>query len=494
MMIRIILTFLFLVNFLHADKYPKFFSKLGTPLYKAAEAFNQLSHLEGMEEKAHYYQTDVQHLLSVAKSVEADPKTKKEERREYVRRLRLLEKEHNEILFIINTSLLKSIDNDDYQTFSLIMKSDLDAILNNNVIRKRSMAYYVSNRTRGKIDKLDEIFSTIESNPSLLDYIQGHLPKVQYVKQVYTIDGPTQKLALSTNERFAYLASNRHCFKILDISNFSSSSELSSFEHPDQNCHLVNIKLSQDAKHTYLSDLNNGFYIIDISDPQSLIMEGEYPRIKALYSLVSKDDKTAFVVQKDRGFSILNISNKEEPRLLSNYNRGLKVSSLAYDENRSMLYVSHDKGLSLLDVSILGNPREILTFNVENGSSHVILSLKKKVAYLSSLAEGVHVLDISDDHNVSYISNYQTPKEAYHLTLSKDEDSLFISAMEDGVYHVDTKDLKDLRHRMSYKIDDKLSSEEDAAAYSSTLSTSQRHLYISYGKLGIAKVKLKTNY
>lgn len=159
-----------------------------------------------------------------------------------------------------------------------------------------------------------------------------------------------------------------------------------------------------------------------------------------------------------------------------------------------MLYVSHDKGLSLLDVSILGNPREILTFNVENGSSHVILSLKKKVVYLSSLAEGVQVLDISDDHNISYISSYQTPKKAYHLTLSKDEESLFISAMEDGVHHVDTKNLQDLRHLITYKVENTLSSEGNTAAYSSTLSASQMHLYISYGKLGIAKVKLKTNY
>ena len=490
-MIRILLIFLLLVNFLHSDEYPKFFSKLGTPLYKAAKAFTQLSHLEGMEDRAQYYQADAQHLLSVAKSVEADPKTKKEERKEYVRRLRLLEKDHNEILLIINASLLKSIDNDDYQTFSLIMKSDLDTILNNNVIRKRSMAYYVSNRSRGKIDKLDKIFSSIDSDPSLFDYIQGHLPKIQLIEQIYTIDGPTQKLSLSTNERLAYLASSKHCFKVLDINNFSSSSEISSFEHPNQNCHLVNVELSQDSKHAYLSDLNNGFSIIDISDPDSLIMEGEYPRLKALYSLTSNDDKTAFVAQKDRGLSILNISNKEDPRLLANYNRGLKVKSLAFDEERSMLYVSHDKGLSLLDVSILGNPREVLTYEVENGSSHVVLSLDKKVAYLSSLAEGVHVLDISNDHNISLISRYQTPKKAYHLTLSKDEGSLFISAMEDGVYHVDTKDPKDLRHRVTYRTDNSLSLEEDAAAFSSTLNPSQTHLYISYGKLGIAKVKLK---
>ncbi len=490
-MIRILLIFLLLMNFLHADEYPKFFSKLGTPLYKAVKAFEQLSHLEGLEEKVGYYRDDAQHLLSVAKSVEADPKTKKEERKEYVRRLRLLEKEHNEIMLMINAALLKSIDNDDYHIFSMIIKSDLNAILDNNVIRKRAMAYYVSNRTRGKIDKLDKIFSSIDSDPSLLDYVQGHLPKTKFIEDIYTIDGPTQKLSLSPNERFAYLASSKHCFKVLDINDFSSSSELSSFEQPDQNCHLMDVTLSHDAKHAYLSDLNNGFSIIDITDPLSLIVEGEYPRIKALHSVASKDDKIAFVVLKDRGLSILDISNKEEPRLLSNYNRGLKVSALAYDENRSMLYVSHDKGLSLLDVSTLGNPREVLMYEVENGSRHVALSLKKKVAYLTSSSDGVQVLDISNDHNISHISNYQTPEEAYHLTLSKDESSLFISAMKDGIYHVDTTDLKDLRHQTTYKVQTRSSSDEEPAALSSTLSTSQMHLYISYGKLGVAKVKLK---
>ncbi len=490
-MTRIILIFLTLANLLHSDSYPKFFSKLGTPLYKAADAFSTLSHLEGMQEKVHYYQADAQHLLSVAKDVEADPKAKKEERKEYVRHLRLLEKEHNEILTILNTHLFKSIDNDDYKTFSLIMQSDLDAILNNNVIRKRSMAYYVANRTRGKIDKLDKIFSSINSDPSLHDYIQGHLPRVEFIEQVYTTDGTTRKLTLSKDGRLAYIAGGQHCFKTLDIGDFSSSGEISSFEHPDGNCDLISVALSKDLRHAYLSDLNNGVSILDISDPQSLIMEGEYPRMKALFALISNDDKTAFIVQKDRGLGILDISNKEEPKLLSNYNRGLKVTSLAYDENRSMLYVSHEKGLSLLDVSIFGNPREVLNYPVEGGSSYVILSPKKNIAYLSCLEEGVHVLDVSDDHNISYVSRYQTAKQAHHLTLSKDEASLFISAMEDGVYHVDTRNLKDLRHIMTYKVDDTLSSQENTMAFSSTLDPSQTDLYISYGKLGLAKVKLK---
>lgn len=490
-MIRIFLIFIALANLLYADEYPKFFSKLGTPLYKADKAFTQLSHLEGMEEKAQYYHSLAEHLLNVAKSVEADPKTKKEERKEYVRQLRLLEKEHNDILLALNTILLKSIDTDDYKTFAQIMNTDLDAILNNNVIRKRAMAYYVSTRTRGKIDKLDKILSSIESDPRLSTYVQGHLPKVQIIGNIYPIDGPTRKLSLSRSEKLAYLASSEHCFKVHSIKDFSSASEISSFEFPDQSCNLVNVNLSEDFQHAYLSDLNNGFAIVDISRPQALILEGEYPKIKALYSLTSQDDKTAFVIRKNHGISILNIANKEEPKLLSNYTHGLKASHLAYDENRSMLYVAHDKGLSLLDVSILGNPREILHYDVKNGSSHVVLSPGKNVAYLSSYEEGVHVLDISDEHNITHISSYQTLEKAYHLTLSQDEGSLFISTMKSDVHHVDTKDLKDLRHLVSYRLENRTDSHEEPSAFSSTLSPSQTHLYISYGKAGIAKVELK---
>ncbi len=491
-MTRIFLIVLLFSPFAYTNaEYPEFFSKLGTPLYKADKAFMQLSHLEGMEKKAEYYHSRSQHLLSVAKSVEADPKTKKAERKAYVRQLRLLEKEHNEILLTINAILLKSIDNDDYKTFSQIINADLDTILDNNVIRKRSMAYYVSNRTRGIIDKLDKILSSIDSDPQLSDYVQGHLPKVQLIEETYALDGPIHNLSLSRNAKLAYLASDRHCFKLLQIKNFSSTSELSSFAFPEKECRLVHVNLSRDFTHAYLSDLNNGFAIMDVTRPRSLVLEGAYPRMKALYSLTSDDEKTAFVVHKNRGISILNISNIEEPRLLANYNHGLKASRLAYDENSSRLYVTHEQGLSVLDVSILGNPREVLRYDLAQGAYDIVLSTKRKAAFLSSYDEGVHVLDISDEQNITRISRYQTSEKAHQLTLSEDETALFISTMTKDLYHVDTRKLDDLRHVVTYRLEEKADSEEVPTAFSATLDRSQTHLFISYGAAGIAKISLK---
>ncbi len=485
-MFRIIF-FLFLsTHFIYADDYPKFFAELGTPLYKSDKAFYQLSHLINAKNELQAYHEQAKFLLHLSTNIKAD-KTK---RKMYIQGLRLLEKKQKKILLSLNTVLLHSIDKDDYQTFSTILESDLDAILEIPVIRKRSMAYYLANRTRGKIEKLDALYASIDKYPHLAQYIQGHLPKEVLVQGHYNIDDhASHKLTFSSDTRLAFLAGGTHCLKVLSIENFSETSKLSSFETTEKDCELVDISLSKNHRLAYLSDLNNGFIIMDISDPNVLIIKSEFSKIKARTSLITKDDKTAFVVHDNRGFSILDISDKEEPKLLATYNYGLKVSSLAYDASRSLLYVTHDKGLSILDVSILGNPREVFLYPKDQGASHIALAIDKKIAYLSLMQKGVEVIDISDEKSIQHISNYYTPQSAYHLTLSPDAGSLFISAADDGVYHVDTKDLHDLRHVVTYKI--KSPSRSNAIALSTTLNDYASELFISYENAGIAKVPLK---
>ena len=339
-MLRIIFSLFLFFSSVYADTYPKFFAELGTPLYKADKAFSQLSHLINAKDELQAYHEQAKFLLHLSKNIQAD-KTK---RKIYIQGLRLLQKKQKKILLSLNTVLLHSIDKDDYQTFSVILGSDLDAILEIPVIRKRSMAYYLANRTRGTIDKLDAIYASIENYPHLAKYIQGHIPKEVFVQGHYKIDDhASHKLAFSSDTRLAFLAGGTHCLKVLSIENFSETSKVSSFEATEKDCELVDISLSQNHRLAYLSDLNNGFIIMDISDPTSLIIRSEFSNIKARSSLISKDDKIAFVVHNNRGLSILDIHDKEEPRLLSTYNHGLKVSSLAYDSSQSLLYVTHDK-------------------------------------------------------------------------------------------------------------------------------------------------------
>ncbi len=483
-MFRTLFILFMMTLFSFADEYPKFFAQLGTPLYEADKAFTRLISLEGMQEKSELYHIEAQKLLHFAQDLEKEPEKLAAKRKTYVKRLRALQKVHDEILRIVNANLLKSIDTDNYPHFYAIIDSGIDAILENPVIRKRVMAYYIGHRTRGKLTALDNIYATLDSDTSLKEYVKGHLPKIELIPSTYSSGGNVHKTQFSKNEKLAYLADGNHCFKVVDAHDFATASEFGSYEFPESECALMDITISSDFKYIFLSDLRNGFAIIDVSYAIAPLLQGQYSQIKALASLASTDGQIAYVVQHERGLSILDISNKEEPRLLANYNHGLSINNIALDEAHSRLYLAHTKGLSVLDISMLGNPREVLSFEVEGGSNHVALSPTKKIAYLASQLSGVQVLDISDEHNLTLISNYQTPHDAHHLTLSKDESTLYISSLHDGVHKVDAKDTSYLKHILTYKV------EKEASAFSTQLDKDEKNLFISYGEAGLAKIEL----
>jgi FtsZ-binding cell division protein ZapB len=264
-MTRIIFILFIMTSLSFADEYPKFFAQLGTPLYKADKAFVRLSLLDGMKGKSELYHIESQKLLHFAESLEKEPEKLAAKRKTYVKRLRALQKVHDEILRIVNANLLKSIDADDYPVFYAIIDSDIDALLDNHIIRKRVMAYYVGHRTRGKLAALDDIYATLGSDTVLKEYVKGHLPKIELIPSAYASGGSVHKTEFSKNEKLAYLADGNHCFKVIDVHNFASASEFASYEFPERECALVDITVSSDFKYIFLSDLKNGFAILDMS-------------------------------------------------------------------------------------------------------------------------------------------------------------------------------------------------------------------------------------
>ncbi len=484
-MIRIFFISSLLILLSMADEYPKLFAQLGTPLYQASEVIRRFSSFVKVSDKSTQYHIHARELLSLARSIEENPEASKEAKQRYFKGLRELQKEHDEIMRIVNGYLLKSIDANDYKEFARIINIGLDSLLQNSIIRKRAMAYYVAYRTRGKIPVLDTFYMTLESDPELMDYVKGHMPKVHPVKAVYSTGGTSHKLLLSKDEEFAYTAEGEYCFKSIDIKNFAEASEAASFDFHDESCRLVDISSSASGEYLYLSGLNNGFTVLDVSRPTAPLQKGAYSKLRTISSISSPDDNRIFIVREKKGLSILDISNKEDFRILAHYIRCLQINHLALDDKRSRLYLAHAQGFSVLDITTIGNPREILNFPLEDGSNHVVLSPDKKRAYVASGDNGVHVLDISEDQNISLISTCQTPKYAYHLLLSKDGKKLYVSALDDGVYYINTEDPKDLKHISTYRLENK-----NASALSSTLNRSEKTLFISFSKAGIAKTKL----
>jgi len=483
----LLLLTLFLVQLLQAQDYPKLFEQLGTPLYKADKAFINISKLDAnIKKKAKHYHLKVQKLLILANKIESTKEDNKKDKKKYINDLRGLQKDYDAIIRSINAYLIKSIDANNYQEFTRIMNLGHVLFLQNQIIKKRAMAYYVEHRTRGKIAVLETSYQTLKTDPILYQYVKGHLPKTHPVTQTYSDGAVAHKVLLSKDEKTAFIAYGNHCFQSIDIELFEDASTVGNFDFHSRECNIINMHFSRSKQHVFISDLENGFTIVDVSQPKSLLQKAEYTRIHALASVSSQDDNTSFIIRKNRGLSILDTKDKDNIKVLANYTRGGVLNHLAFDDNRSMLYVVHSTGLSILDLSTLGNPREIYHLPIKDGANNIILSPSKKIAYVASGDNGVHVFDISNPTKISRLSTCLTPSYAYELMLSKNGEKLFVSALDEGVYYINTKNPYDLKHVSTYKLD-----KPKASALSSTLNTKENTLFIAYGKLGLAKVPVK---
>ncbi len=479
---KLFISLLFFISLLNAQEYPKFFAKLGTPLFKADPAFQSLATLTKTQKLSETYHQHTLEVLNLANFLKKDPMNLEINRKRYVQNLRTLQKEHDEIMEHINAVLIKSIDADNYKTFSNIAGTELKALRENEIILKRSMAYYVSHRTRGIVETLEPFFQNLSSDKNLFSYVKNDLPKLKFLTDSFVTGGSVQTILLSKNEKTAFIAAGKHCFKALDIQDAQAISEIGAFEFESNNCKLENISLSSDKRYAYLSDLKNGFAILDVSQAKEPLLIGRYPKLRALDSGHYKNNKVSFVIRKKRGLSILDTTDKNYPKLLANYSHGLNMRSLLIDEKNQKIYLTHDKGLSVIDISVLGNPRCITKFEVEGGSFDISYSKKKEVFYLASGDKGVHVLDIQD-REIILLSTYQTLNKANALILNRDENILFISSLEGGVSEVNALDSKYLKHIITYQLKNK------AKAYRSTLNRTESRLYVSYGEAGLVIIK-----
>ena len=481
---KLLLSFLLFASILTAQDYPEFFAKLGTPLFKADNAFQKLTDLNKMSGPSAKYHEEVEKLLHLASFLKKDPMHLEMNRKRYIKELRALQKEHDNVMKIVNASLVKSIDNDDFTTFSKIVNTNLDALKSNEIIHKRIMAYYVSHRTRGIIESLEESFHSIKNDKQLYAYVKSELPKIHLIEKSFKTGGEIRKTLLSKKEDVAFIANANHCFKVLDIEDITAISELSTYQFPSNNCNLVNISLSSDYQYAYLSDMKNGFAIIDISQEHDPILKSKSIKMRAIASVCSDDDTINFVARKQGGLNILDTSNEEDPRLLANYNRGITLNNVVVDEKNFKVYLLHSKGLNILDISLIGNPRSIATYEVEGGSFDLVYSAKKELFFLASGEKGVQVLDISDE-GIKLVSTYHTPTSAQSLILNKDENTLYISALEGGVSEVNILDPLYLKHVVTYQ------SKQKAKAYNAMLNRAENRLFISYGQAGLAIINLE---
>jgi murein DD-endopeptidase MepM/ murein hydrolase activator NlpD len=140
---------------LQAGVYPKTFSSLGTPLYKASLQLNHFSAKKQLHEVIQKYQQDVD--KSLRNGLHVDKTIEKKKKLAYLKELRHLQKEYDYIIHLMRLEIEKSIQENDYSSFVLLTSYELQTLLRPRALREQALAYYEKHQKEGQIRLLEHI-------------------------------------------------------------------------------------------------------------------------------------------------------------------------------------------------------------------------------------------------------------------------------------------------------------------------------------------------
>lgn len=147
--------------------------------------------------------------------------------------------------------------------------------------------------------------------------------------------------------------------------------------------------------------LLDGLDIIDVSDPTSPIVRGNFNTSRCAYEVVlSADGNTAFVADYDN-LAIINVSNPASPSLTATLEipaeDGDSVSTngvtLSADGNTAFVASSND-GLHIVDISELASPSLTATLDTSGSARGVTLSADGNTAFVADYISGLQIIDI----------------------------------------------------------------------------------------------------
>jgi hypothetical protein len=183
---------------------------------------------------------------------------------------------------------------------------------------------------------------------------------------------------------YAYVADDEDSLKIIDISNPTSPTLKGNYDTG----YASGVQVV--GNYAYVADWDSGLQIIDISNPTSPTLKGNYDTSYA--KGVQVVGNYAYVAYDGSGLQIIDISNPTSPTLKGNYDTSGNAYGVQVVGNYA--YVADgDSGLQIIDIS---NP----TSPTLKGNYDTIYAVGVQVvgnyAYLADIASGLQIIDISN--------------------------------------------------------------------------------------------------
>ena len=143
---KLLFFILLFIGFVHADKYPETFSKLGTPLYLSAQKLSSLDDTNSLTTSINSFCIEAE--KDKKEGFYVDKSNAEKDKKNYLLQLRKLQKKYDYILHLVHKEINKSIDNQEYEIFVKLTSHELDGLLENSTIRAKAVEFYNKNKTK----------------------------------------------------------------------------------------------------------------------------------------------------------------------------------------------------------------------------------------------------------------------------------------------------------------------------------------------------------
>lgn len=267
----------------------------------------------------------------------------------------------------------------------------------------------------------------------------GHTPDTSYTSARITVDvvviqGFSFLSAYVPNTFIAYgvtsylnvmfVSTGDPGVEVIDISSKSSPQYLSRYDSPGQA-----MKADLVYPYVFIADLGEGVTRAIFTDLDSLVYRGIYTT-QALANDVAVSDNYLFVAEND-GFSIVDFS---DPNSLNFINKVSFEDQPQYVVARGdTAFIAALEKFHIIDCTIPTSP-QILSVFVTDGLARSVAVLDT-FAFIADGPEGISVLSINDPTNPIEVARYATGEQIYAVAAG--DSTLFAGGLAGGVYALD---------------------------------------------------------
>ncbi|MDD5157150.1 M23 family metallopeptidase [Sulfurimonas sp.] len=143
---------------INGAEFPLIYANLGDPLYKTIIPLSNLCDIEELGDEGARYINDASATMELGRKAEVS--TSDKDKREYLSKLRILQKQYGYVLNVLHKNISISIDKDEYELFLKLTNYEFDNLLKSRAISQKAIEYYKKKSSDKKCQLLEKKMKT----------------------------------------------------------------------------------------------------------------------------------------------------------------------------------------------------------------------------------------------------------------------------------------------------------------------------------------------